>query len=211
MKTDPDSVPNRARDRAATEQAIVAAARAALAEDGFQNLGVNAVARRAGCDKQLIYRYFGGLDGLMEAVGKGIAEDLRDRLQPLAADGAPASYRALIERMMLGFLRGIRQDALTRRIMAWEVAGPSELVNRLTLARSKAMTAWVGQARGALAPPPGVDAPAVNATLLAAIQHLALSGAAAGEFSGLPLRSEADWMRVETTIRLLVAAAYPEA
>lgn len=199
----------RQRDRSATEEMLVKAARDVLAADGFVGLGVNAVARRAGCDKQLIYRYFGGLDGLVDAIGAEIADDLRKSLQPLAALGQPSSYRELVERMLLGFLQALRTDTLMQKIMAWEIASPSELVQRLTLARSKSMMIWVAESRGALVPPPGVDVGATNAVLLAAIQHLVLSSAAAGQFAGLPLRSDADWERVRGIVKALVAHAYP--
>lgn len=199
----------RLRDRAATQTALVAATRALLAEIGFQGLGINAIARRAGCDKQLIYRYFGGLDGLIDALGTEIADDLRRKLQPLASPDRPASYGELVERMVLGFLHVLRQDALMCRIMAWEIAEPSPQIQRLTLARSKSMMAWVAESRGDLVPPAGRDAPALNAALLAAVQHLVLSGAAAGQFSGLPLACDDHWRRAEDAIRALVRGAYP--
>ncbi|MDP3899324.1 MAG: TetR/AcrR family transcriptional regulator [Mesorhizobium sp.] len=208
VPTKPPAPENRGRDRAATEAALVAAARAVLAEEGFVGLGINAVARRAGCDKQLIYRYFGGLDGLVDAIGNEIGDDLRRSLQPLAALGQAGSYRELVERMMLGFLQALRDDALMRRIMAWEIASPSELVQRLTRARSKSMMAWVAESRGTLVPPAGVDVAATNAVLLAAIQHLVLSSAAAGQFAGLTLTSEADWERVRAVVKAIVAGAY---
>ncbi|MGE0502984.1 MAG: TetR/AcrR family transcriptional regulator [Rhizobiaceae bacterium] len=195
----------RQRDRAATETSLLAAARGVLADVGFQGLGVNAVARAAGCDKQLIYRYFGGLDGLIDAIGAGIAEDWRRRLAPLS----PAtSYAAFAEAMMLGFLDALIADPLMQKIMVWEIAEPSPLVQRLTLARSKAMMRWVAESRGTLAPPAGVDIGATNAALLAAIQHLVLAAAAAGQFSGLPLASDSDWERVRAVVRRLVRAAF---
>jgi AcrR family transcriptional regulator len=61
----------RPRDRAATEQRIVDAAIGILSDDGFVALGINPLADRAGVDKQLIYRYFGGLDGVVAALGAG--------------------------------------------------------------------------------------------------------------------------------------------
>ena len=140
----------RPRDREATGKALVEAARQTLAEGGFQEFGVNAVARRAGCDKQLIYRYFGGVDGLVDAIGAEIADDLRRGLQPLAALGRPGSYRELIERMLLGFLQTLRDDPLMQKIMAWEIASPSPRVQRLTLARSRSMMIWVAESRGDL-------------------------------------------------------------
>src|SRR6185295_11786660 len=75
------------RDRAASERALVAAAVEVLADAGFRSFGVNAVARAAGLDKQLIYRYFGGLEGLVAAVGEEVAARLGRRLSPLAALG----------------------------------------------------------------------------------------------------------------------------
>jgi AcrR family transcriptional regulator len=80
---------DRTCDRTRIEEAIIAAARAMLVEKGFGGWGVNAIARAAGCDKQLIYRYFGGLDGLAEALGVAIAEETESALASLpAADGA---------------------------------------------------------------------------------------------------------------------------
>jgi AcrR family transcriptional regulator len=207
----PASPPSpRTRDRAATEEALIEAAREVLASDGFQGLGINAIARAAGCDKQLIYRYFGGLEGLVDAIGAEIADDLRKSLQPLAALGQPGSYRELVERMLLGFLQALRTDTLMQKIMAWEIASPSDLVQRLTLARSKSMMIWVAESRGTLTPPAGIDVAAANAVLLAAIQHLVLSSVAVGQFAGLPLKSEANWERVRLVVKAMVAAAYGE-
>ncbi|WP_269538730.1 TetR/AcrR family transcriptional regulator [Cerasicoccus fimbriatus] len=58
------------RNRQHTEKRIVDAAIDLLAEEGFQSFGVNAVAARAGVDKVLIYRYFDGLDGLLQFIGE---------------------------------------------------------------------------------------------------------------------------------------------
>ena len=57
--------PPRRRDRAATEERILTAVGEVLARDGFAAIGVNAIAKQAGVDKVLIYRYFGGLPELL--------------------------------------------------------------------------------------------------------------------------------------------------
>jgi AcrR family transcriptional regulator len=59
-------MPKRAT-RIETEQRLLDAVGALLAEAGFSALGVNALARRAGVNKSLIYRYYGGMDGLLRA------------------------------------------------------------------------------------------------------------------------------------------------
>ena len=202
------SPPVRGRDRETTEKLLVAAARDVLAETGFQGLGVNAVARRAGCDKQLIYRYFGGLEGLVDAIGGEIGSALRARLEPMAAMERPQTYQALVERMLLGLLQTLRDDALLQKIMVWEIADNSELVKRLTLARSKTMMAWVGEMRGELVPPSGVDAAASNALLIAGVQHMVLAATASGQFSGMALKSDEHWDRLRKVISAMTGAIY---
>lgn len=56
--------------RIETEQRIVDSAWEILVEQGPSGLGVNAVAARAGVDKVLIYRYFGGMEGLLSRCGE---------------------------------------------------------------------------------------------------------------------------------------------
>lgn len=195
------------RDRARTESAIVAAAREVLAAEGFQGFGINAVARRAGCDKQLIYRYFGGLDGLIDAIGAQLADWIGSSLDP-AEEAPPATYAEMSERLILRFLDALRGDALVQKIAAWEIAAPSPLVARLTQARGVAMARWMARTRGDLTPPPGLDAPALNIFLIAGVQQLVLAAAAAGQFSGVSLTTEADWDRVRAAARRIIAAVY---
>src|SRR5262249_27082715 len=57
----------RDRARARTEEEILAAVGRLLESSGFDELGMNAVAREAGVDKVLVYRYFGKLPDLLRA------------------------------------------------------------------------------------------------------------------------------------------------
>lgn len=199
--------PTRGRDRDATERLILTAAKEVLGEEGFANFGINAIARRAGCDKQLIYRYYGGLDGLADAIGADLAATLSDELKPLSSP-APRTYGELMRRLALGLLELLRRDRVMQQINAWEAASPSPLVKRLIAARAKRMALWMHEMRGALQPPADVDAPAINAIIVAAVQQLAVSAAANGEFSGMPLREDAHWVRLNDAITKLVGAVY---
>ena len=53
------------KDRELTEKIILEAVGSIIENDGFEKLGVNAIAQRAGVSKVLIYRYFGGIDELI--------------------------------------------------------------------------------------------------------------------------------------------------
>lgn len=196
------------RNRASTERAIFFAARELLAEEGFQGFGINAVARRAGCDKQLIYRYYGGLDGLIEAIGTDLGSWVKERIPEDTGGMFLLTYGDIMEKLAIYFMEALRDDQLVCKIIAWEVSQDTPQVRRLSEARTKALGKWLEKMRGSLTPPKGVDANATNAVLFAAIQHLVISAAVSGQFAGLPLKTVKDWDKVESAISRLVRAIY---
>ena len=110
------------RDRAATEERLLAAVGTVLARDGFGALGVNAVAREAGTDKVLIYRYFDGLPGLLRAWGRSgrfwPSVDELLAMQPGLLD-RPAAQRWAT--FFEHFIDALRARPLTLEVMAAEI------------------------------------------------------------------------------------------
>ncbi|WP_117193929.1 TetR/AcrR family transcriptional regulator [Rhizobium terrae] len=196
------------RNRAGTERAIFLAARQLLAEKGFQGFGINAVARRAGCDKQLIYRYYGGLGGLIEAIGTDLGTWVKDRIPEDTGGMFLLTYGDLMEKLAIYFMEALRDDPLVCKIVAWEVSQDTPQVRQLSEARTKALGKWLDRMKGSLNPPKGVDAATTNAVLFAAIQHLVISAAVSGQFAGIALRTEKDWDKVASALRRLVRAIY---
>ena len=213
-KTDPPNGTEqptiRNRNRQDTKAAILAAAKDQLADHGFAEFGVNAVARRAKCDKQLVYRYFGGLDGLVDAIGDDLAGWVMDRLSQGGDLPNTESYGTRLEQLLLRYLGALRADPLMQRIIAWEASDASPHVLRLAEARGRALGLWVAKMRGPLMPQPGLDAPALNAILIAAIQHLVLCSTTTGRFVGVPLISDADWDRIKTMLIRVIRALHTE-
>lgn len=189
------------RNRDETRQRILDAALDLVAEAGFPALGINAVARRAGADKQLIYRYFGGLEDLTTAAGAEVAARLAAALTPVA--GPSESYAALMESLAGALLRHLMQDQLYRQLRLMEVTAPSSSTEAFRLARGKVLFDWLQAARGDLAPPPDVDAAAVNAVIIAAVEGIAILGPV-----GMP-RDAVEKRLLPVLIRL-VRAAYAE-
>jgi AcrR family transcriptional regulator len=198
----------RIKDRAATEKIIFNAAKALLAEEGFQGFGINAVARRAGCDKQLIYRYFGGLEGLVDAIGEDLGSWVKDRIPEDTGGMFLLTYGDLMEKLALYFMDALREDPLVCKIVAWEVSDSSPQVTRLAEARAKSLSKWLERMKGSLAAPKGVDTAAVNAVLFGAIQHIVISAATSGQFAGVPMKTSKDWEKIETAVKRLVRGVY---
>lgn len=189
------------RDRERTAATILAAAERLLAREGFRHFGVNAIAREAGCDKQLIYRYYGGTEGLADAIGLQIAQRGNE---PVA--GRPANYLEFVEQGLLAYLEALRRDPLAQQIAAWETAEDSPLIERLSAARAAALLRQLDAVD--LSPPLGVDAPAINALLLGAIQQMVLGASRRGGFAGVPLTEDRNWIRVRLALRTLIRGAY---
>lgn len=205
--TEPTPAP-RARNRDETRASILAAAQVLLADEGFSGFGVNALARKSGFDKQLIYRYFGGLDGLVDALGDALAGWVATQIAPAVAADIGPGYGDLVEAVMLAYLDALRGDSLMQKLVAWELSDPSPHVKRLSDQRARAMGELVQRLRGDRQPARDLDAPALNAMLVAAIQHLVLAGATSGRFSGLPLATDADWDRAKAMLSRIVRALH---
>jgi AcrR family transcriptional regulator len=197
----------RHRDKEATRAAIVAAAKDLLSEDGFQGLGVNSLARKASCDKQLIYRYFGGLEGVLAAIGEDLVRWVSASVAINEAE-APRTYRQVMRNLAFGYLEALRNNRLIQQITVWELSAASEGIAPLIAARNAGLQAWVIAQRGGLQPPEGIDAPVVNALIIGAIQQIVLNSAVSGRFAGLPVVSEADWQRLRDGIGVMIERIY---
>ena len=199
----PSESPVRLRNRAATEASIIAAAERLLLEHGWTGLNVQTLAAEAGVDRKLVYRYFDGVDGVVERIAAGLDQWLD---QALAAEPASAanSYRQFARETLSAWLRALRARPLILRLLAWELAEDTPLLRRTETARAAVLQAWARRRRPLLKAPPAGDLAALNVVLMAAVQHLALAAAARGGFSGVTL-DDAGWTRVETAIAALTA------
>ncbi|MCA3718230.1 MAG: TetR/AcrR family transcriptional regulator [Brevundimonas sp.] len=201
-----DSAKSRPRDRAATEAAIVAAAEQLLLRDGWSGLNVNTLAVQAGIDRKLIYRYFEGVEGVVERLAGRLDLWLGETLAaqpPIEA----TSYREFAREMLTGYLRALRASPLILRLVAWELSEDTPLLRRLETARSAVLQRWTASRRPNLPLPEGVDVVALNVVFLAAVQHLALAATTRDRFAGVTL-DDAGWARIEAAIdRMLMA--YP--
>ncbi len=213
-------------NREDTTDRILNAALEILAAEGFAALGINPIARRAEADKQLIYRYFGGLEGLLQALGRKVAGRLTAALggealptdpaiEPPAvapptagtalATGAnhprPPSYAGLMEHLLIALYRFMVADAQYRQLRVMEVAAPSAATEAFRAARGEAIRDWLKLRAAGLAPPPGRDVFALNAALVAAVEGLAVLG-------GAGLTGPEVQARQEAALRALLHGVY---
>ncbi len=187
-------------NREDTTDRILTAALDLLATEGFSALGINPIARRAEADKQLIYRYFGGMEGLLSALGRKVAA----RLTAALSTAPPASYAAMAESLLLSLLSFLRQDVQYRQLRLMEVASPSTATEAFSQARGEALRDWLSHTAEGLTPPPGLDIFALNATLIAAVEGLVILGSVGLTGPDIATRQEA-------ALKHIIRATYGDA
>ena len=105
----------------ARRQAILAAARAVVAEGGFQALGMQLVAERTGLATGTLYRYFGSKAALCTEIVTGVSEREVAVLRRIAASPGPPLER--LHRAVYAFSRrAMRARKLAYALMAEPVA-----------------------------------------------------------------------------------------
>ena len=208
---DPAALP-RGRDRAATEERILAAVGEVLARDGFGAIGVNAIAREAGVDKVLIYRYFGGLPELLRTWGASgrfwptVEELLGD--DPAAVTALPLAerYALFFER----FIEALRARSLTLEILAAEIVERNELTAILEAEREE----WGAQAEALFGGADFEQRPWLRGTtlmLVAGVQYLLVRARKIRVFGGLDLGSDEGWARIAGDLRTMARQCLGEA
>lgn len=164
-----------ARDKEETKARILAAVGKLLAESGFRQLGVNAIAREAGVDKVLIYRYFENLPTLLQTFGQEGNYWLT--VEELVGDESTIQAESLDEWMnvlLVRFLRDLQQRTITQEILRWELLEGNELTQELAQVRDRLGIESLKFLNQKFSFPPDKDIPAMSAVLIAGIVYLVL-------------------------------------
>jgi AcrR family transcriptional regulator len=127
------------RNKELTMQRFIEAVGEIMREEGIKGLGLNNIARRAGYDKNLINRYFGSRDGLLDAY---IAEKdywlkfQKEILRSITEEDDIKKYPAIVANIFKNQLRYFYQDKDAQLIILAELNG-QELELLQSIARTR--------------------------------------------------------------------------
>jgi len=193
------------RNRLGTEAKLREALVAVLVEGGFGALTPTAVGKAAGVDKMLIYRYFGGMDGLMQAVvgGPGFFPSFEE-----VCGGDPAAARALPIGERAALVLGNLADVLMARpaaleLMVWELVERNALTAIAETARETMGLRIVAELFDDVPDPETLGA--VSAVLAAGVTYLVLRRRKIRWFNGVDLRADAGWAQIRAAIAAMTA------
>ncbi len=192
------------RDRQITSRRLISAVGSILAKKGFKGVGVNAVAREAGVDKVLIYRYFNGLEGLVAAFGKE-GDFWPSSLELAGGDIYKFSQMPLEERLSAfgtNFIRSLQKRPLTQAIMAWEIIEPNELTDELERVREESILEFFRMFF--VKDNTKADLQAIVMLIGAGVSYLVLRSKSIDFYGGIEISSEKGWSRLQKGIDQIV-------
>lgn len=189
------------RNRAQTSQRIIDALEEVIAEKGIDGIGINRISEKAGVSKVLIYRYFGGLEGLLTYYVKMgrlfplLNPATLEQLRPVHAnDLSKLWYKQLVHSFRL-----FRQFPAAFQVLKATVTEESSLAKEVSTAFDEELTRTVEQ----LAFVKGVDFQALSAIMTGAMAYLTLLSKNNRTIVGINLTTEEGWQRIEEAVRII--------
>ena len=188
----------RSRDKEGTKEKLLQAAIALLTEEGFDALGVNAVADRAGVSKVLLYRYFGSLEGLYEELGRRLDPASIGAMEALVEDrlSRGVALPVVLEEALLDLQERLETDQLTRRLLVWELSAENELTRSFARVREEAGRRLNRIIRRYLPEESGIDVEATIALLSAGVYYLSLRRRFVEDYNEVKIDTKEGWERV---------------
>ena len=201
------------KNKEQTKQKMLIAVESILAKEGYGGLGINRIAKEAGVSKALIYRYFGGLEGLITAYGES------DRFWPRVSEVRGMSleeFKALSLRdrcksIFRNFRKALEKRPHTVAIYAWEMVSNNEIIKNLIAVRTQKSMNVVNEM---LSDGRNVYSDydyELTALLGASLLHLTIREHLESPFAGLKLQEEHTWERIEKALDVIftgLEAAY---
>ncbi len=190
--------------RLATEERLLDALETVLVRDGIRQLTLNAVVAEADCGKPLVYRYFGGLPGLLSAWAerRGLPDADADVAGMPAAEGdlGNAAFLEAVAERLTRRAAAMRAQPVLLEMLAEELTANSELTEPFALARQAQSRTFVR----AMLEDPRYNEPDIRGKIIlsiAAINYLAMRARRSPRFMGLRLDTDKGWQEAMTMVR----------
>ena len=187
------------KNREQTEEKILEAVGSIIENQGFEKVGINAIATEAGVSKMLIYRYFGGVEEL-------IAQYLIQKDYWANTDAAiinPEAVGDSIKSMFRRQVEQLRNDITLRRLYRWELFTDNQNIQQLRKRREENGCRLIKMV-SALIGCPDAQVAALASILSASISYLALLEDQCQSYNGICLQTDEGWNQLMQGIEMII-------
>ena len=187
------------KNREQTEEKILEAVGSIIENQGFEKVGINAIATEAGVSKMLIYRYFGGVEEL-------IAQYLIQKDYWANTDAAiinPEAVGDSIKSMFRRQVEQLRNDITLRRLYRWELFTDNQNIRQLRNRREENGCRIIKMV-SALTGCPDAQVAALASILSSSISYLALLESQCQSYNGICLQTDEGWNQLMQGIEMII-------
>ena len=187
------------KNREQTEEKILEAVGSIIENQGFEKVGINAIATEAGVSKMLIYRYFGGVEEL-------IAQYLIQKDYWANTDAAiinPEAVGDSIKSMFRRQVEQLRNDITLRRLYRWELFTDNQNIRQLRDRREENGCRLIKMV-SALTGCPDAQVAVLASILSASISYLALLEDQCQSYNGICLQTDEGWNQLMQGIEMII-------
>lgn len=194
---------NNEKDRDFTTKRLLDAVGEIIIKDGFDKVGVNVIASKAGVSKVLIYRYFGSVDNM---IVEYLSQD--DFWVNFSVDFPKnENLKEFIKKMFRDQIYQLRNSKLAQELYRWELTSHNSVIEKLRLKReAKGVTLITIVSQ--LSNHPHEEVASIATLLSAAISYLILLSNNCPTYNGIDLQNDKGWEQIACGIDLLVDKWY---
>ena len=188
------------RDRERTKGKILKAVGEVIEQFGTDKVGVNLIARTAGVNKVLIYRYFESVDGLMDQYVKSgeyastASDDYIDNIEPVASEDRGKAMTDL----MLTFLQDLREKKATRDLLRWEIGTGKSMLSDTRNDVANRLLEKIGDL------PNYEDTRALMSFVTSGIYYMVIAADYRGKMMEIDLNTDEGWERIKKVIERII-------
>ena len=187
------------RNRELSEEKLIHAIGELIEEVGFEKLGINQVAKRAGFSKNLIYRYFGSLDGLIYAYME--KHDFWTNVTTME----PGLYnlKGYLKTFFRKQIIEYRGNTAFKRLLRWELSTDKDILIEIRAQREKNGLRFT-KIISRFSKINQKELQAISALMNAGITYLAMFEENCQMYNGIDIRNDKGWKQIAKGIDTLI-------
>ena len=170
-----------------------------IEEEGFTQIGINRIAKKAQCDKVLIYRYFGSVEGLMAAYIRQHDFWLNFPLEYPSRKELPAFVKGMFQ----GQIEQLRNNPTLKRLYRWELSCNNDMIVKLREQREKVGIDLIKKV-SELTGHPQKEIAVMASLLTASITYLVMLEDFCPVYNGIPLNENSGWEQINEGIEVFI-------
>ena len=128
------------RNRQQTKYRLLQAAGVVIAKVGVDKAGINTISAQAVVNKVLIYRYFGGWNGLIEALYEKILLEVKTQSDVTQPKANVSTSSISSKAYAIGYYRTFKSNVTFQQLLRWQMDNQqTELAQRLASLQQEAI------------------------------------------------------------------------